>query len=69
MNGMATPHKKQQRDEEKVDNANKVEPPQEIDGFDAELNALLKKYEHLPKEELVESLGFYFSVVRDGLDW
>lgn len=54
--------------EEKVDNANKVEPPQEIDGFEVELNSLLKKYEHLPKEELQESLEFYLGVVRDDLD-
>ena len=35
-----------------------IEKPQ-VDGFDAELNALLKKYEHLPKEQLLESMNFY----------
>ena len=34
------------------------EKPQ-VDGFDAELNALLKKYEHLPNDEMVECLKFY----------
>lgn len=34
------------------------EKPQ-VDGFDAELNALLKKYEHLPKEQLLECMNFY----------
>lgn len=43
------------------------EKPQ-VDGFDAELNALLKKYEHLPKEELQEPLEFYLGVVCDDLD-
>ena len=38
--------------------------PQEQDGFDTELNALLKKYEHLPKEEVVECLQFYLRVVQ-----
>ena len=33
------------------------------DGFDAELNALLKKYEHLPKHELADILEFYLWVV------
>ena len=28
----------------------------QVDDFDAELNALLKKYEHLPKEEVAERL-------------
>ena len=37
--------------------------PQEQDGFEAELNALLKKYEHLPKEKLADSLEFYLWVV------
>jgi len=41
---------------------------EEVDGFDAELNALLKKYEHLSKEELQEPLEFYLGVVRDDLD-
>ena len=36
----------------------------QVDGFDAELNALLKKYEYLPKEELAECLSFYLGVVR-----
>lgn len=40
----------------------------EVDGFDAELNALLKKYEHLSKKELQEPLEFYLGVVRDDLD-
>ena len=40
----------------------------EVDGFDAELNALLKKYEHLPKKELQEPLEFYLGVVKDDLD-
>lgn len=31
----------------------------EVDGFDAELNALLKKYEYLPNDEMVECLKFY----------
>ena len=31
----------------------------QVDGFDAELNALLKKYEHLPKEQLLECMNFY----------
>ena len=38
--------------------------PQEQDGFEAELNALLKKYEHLPKHELADSLEFYLKVVN-----
>ena len=37
---------------------------EQVDGFDAELNALLKKYEHLPKEELAECLSFYLGVVQ-----
>jgi len=37
---------------------------QQVDDFDAELNALLKKYEHLPKEELAEPLEFYLEAVR-----
>lgn len=41
-----------------------LEEPQEQDGFEAELNALLKKYEHLPKEELADSLEFYLKVVH-----
>ena len=36
----------------------------EIDGFDSELNALLKKYKHLPKEEVAECLEFYLGVVQ-----
>jgi signal peptidase I len=40
-----------------------IEKPQ-VDGFDAELNALLKKYEHLSKEELAECLSFYLGVVQ-----
>ena len=32
--------------------------------FDKRLNALLKKFESLPKEELVDSLEFYLKVVR-----
>lgn len=40
----------------------------QVDGFDAELNALLKKYEHLPKKELQEPLEFYLGIVRDDLD-
>ena len=40
----------------------------QVDGFDAELNALLKKYEHLSKKELQEPLEFYLGVVRDDLD-
>ena len=43
------------------------EKPQ-VDGFDAELNALLKKYEHLSKEELQETLEFYLDVIKDDLD-
>lgn len=39
--------------------------PQEQDGFEAELNALLKKYEHLPKHELADSLEFYLNVVKE----
>ena len=31
----------------------------DVDAFDAELNSLLKKYEHLPKEEVSECLSFY----------
>lgn len=38
------------------------EKPQ-VDGFDAELNALLKKYEHLPKEEILGCLNFYVLVL------
>lgn len=38
---------------------------EEVDGFDAELNALLKKYEYLPKEELAECLEFYLGVVKN----
>lgn len=37
----------------------------QVDGFDAELNTLLKKYEHLPKEELAECLSFYIGVIQD----
>lgn len=52
---------------------------EQVDGFDAELNALLKKYEHspreeldtllkkygyLPKEELAECLSFYLRVIQ-----
>lgn len=40
----------------------------EVDGLDAELNALLKKYEHLSKNELADSLEFYLGVVKDNLD-
>ena len=36
----------------------------QVDGFDAELNALLKKYEHLPKEDVAECLSFYLGVVQ-----
>jgi len=36
----------------------------EVDSFDAELNALLKKYEHLPKEDIAECLSFYLGVVK-----
>ena len=36
----------------------------QVDGFDAELNALLKKYEYLPKEELAECLSFYLGAVQ-----
>lgn len=43
------------------------EKPQ-VDGFDAELNALLKKYDHLSKKELQEPLEFYLGVVKDDLD-
>ena len=32
---------------------------EQVDGFDAELNALLKKYEYLPNDEMVECLKFY----------
>ena len=39
------------------------EKPQ-VDGFDAEFNALLKKYEHLPNDEMVECLKFYLRVVQ-----
>lgn len=35
----------------------------QVDGFDAELNALLKKYEHLPKEEILGCLNFYILVL------
>lgn len=37
---------------------------EQVDGFDAELNALLKKYEHLLKEEVAECLSFYLGVVQ-----
>lgn len=40
-------------------------PKEEVDGFDAELNALLKKYEYLPKKELAECLEFYINVVKN----
>ena len=40
----------------------------QIDDFDTELNALLKKYDHLPKKELQEPLEFYLGVVKDDLD-
>ena len=43
--------------------------PKEVDGFDAELNALLKKYEHLPKEEVAECLRFYLGVVDGKPKW
>ena len=41
-----------------------VEIPREVDGFDAELNALLKKYEHLQKYEIIGCLNFYIKVVE-----
>lgn len=41
------------------------QPKEEVDGFDAELNALLKKYEYLPKGELAECLEFYLGVVKN----
>ena len=40
----------------------------QVDGFDTEFNALLKKYEHLSKEELQETLEFYLDVIKDDLD-
>ena len=38
------------------------EKPQ-VDGFDTELNSLLKKYEHLPKDEILGCLNFYVLVL------
>ena len=43
------------------------EKPQ-VDGFDAELNALLKKYEHLPKEEILGWLNYYVLVLGKEMD-
>lgn len=40
----------------------------QVEGFDAELNALLKKYEHLSKKELQEPLEFYLDVIKNDLD-
>ena len=50
-----------------IDTVNNIteQPKEEVDGFDAELNALLKKYEYLPKEELAECLEFYTNVVKN----
>lgn len=36
---------------------------EQIDAFESELNALLKKYEYLPKSELAESLEFYLNYI------
>ena len=41
---------------------------EQVDDFDTELNALLKKYEHLSKKELQEPLEFYLDVIRNDLD-
>ena len=35
----------------------------QVDGFDAELNALLKKYEHLSYDETIECLKYYVGVL------
>ena len=51
-------------DEEKKE-LKKIDKELEQDGFEAELNALLKKYEHLPKHELEDSLKFYLNVIRE----
>ena len=57
------------QEKERIDDAfTKMMLKPQVDGFDAELNALLKKYEHLPKKELQEPLEFYLGVVRDDLD-
>ena len=37
----------------------------EIDEFDSRLNSLLQEFEHLPKEELIESLEFYINVLKN----
>ena len=53
---------------EEIKNWLEKQAPQEQDGFEAELNALMKKYEHLSKDELTDGLEFYLGVVRDDLD-
>ena len=51
-------------EKEKMDDAfTKMMFKGQVDGFDAELNALLKKYEHLPKEEILGCLNFYVLVL------
>jgi len=37
----------------------------EIDEFESRLNSLLKEFEYLPKEELIESLEFYINVLKN----
>ena len=37
----------------------------EIDEFEQRLNSLLQEFEHLPKEELIESLEFYINVLKN----
>lgn len=57
------------QEKERMDDAfTKMMLKPQVDSFDAELNALLKKYEHLSKKELQEPLEFYLGVVRDDLD-
>ena len=48
------------QEKERMDDAfTKMMLKPQVDGFDAELNALLKKYEYLPNDEMVECLKFY----------
>lgn len=46
-----------------LSNSSNIGKDLQVDGFDAELNALLKKYEHLPKEEILGWLNYYVLVL------
>lgn len=52
------------QEKERMDDAfTKMMLKPQVDGFDTELNSLLKKYEHLPKEEILGCLNFYVLVL------